>query len=336
MPDAITNTLFQLARNANPVTARTIRVLRRALRALDSEHSPALAEAETVLYAHQSRAIPLLRETVRTPSIHNPNVKIQNRDVRRSVRAAVLLSRFQQPDGCEHLHRFALEPHLRNGESHELLRQALTDYVGVERYLQSARVALARLEQYPESIPAIIRFRHALEILRFLHAALPADLLSRALVVRQVGGENISLVRQVLAPDPDPLIEHVCMARQQAVLTLLHFQPREAAFPLLARNFAHPSAAVKLTALYGLSVLGDVRAVPLVTVLACDAGSELQEDARFALSQLRRESGDAVTLLRHSRPIADDADLLRPTRFGVPRDADEFLRPVSFGSRETR
>lgn len=172
------------------------------------------------------------------------------------------------------------------------------------------------------------RFQAALECLAFLGDSLPPELLDRALVVRTVGGEDLELVRAVLAGDHGASLEHACLARVQAVEMALALPDSATSYRLLARALRHPSPAVKLTALHGLGLLGDSRAAPAVRRLAADPDSPLSADARRCLALLSSRTSEDVVLLRPSAPASASSDaLLRPAYTAADDAAHELLRP---------
>lgn len=300
-----------------PERPRIPRVLRAAVRALGSDHLPHRLRAEECLCADRRHAAPLLRQTA---SMQLPPL--------RAVRAAILLHRIQEKEGAEMLRRLAREHHLRRSEAGELLRRAVREIIGPDYYLRQASATLTRLEQMPESQAAIGRFRQTMEILRFLRVHPPLDLLRRALVVRTVGGENLSLVRTVLDGTHDSCLEHISMARKAAVETILHLEDRQKAYMLLARNLAHPNPAVELTAMYGLELLRDARAVGPLLRIARDGQSPVCEDARRLLLLLSAGAPDILTLLRPSAlQVAPPEELLRPATDGAENDPETLVRP---------
>jgi len=278
-------------------------------------------KAEEYLRADKRRAAPLLRQAVR---LQFPP--------RLAVRAAILLYGLEEKEGAEMLRRLAREQHLRNGEGGELLRRAVRQIIGPEFYIRQATAALTRLEQRPESYGVIMRFRQALEILGFLNVTVPGDLLRRALVVRTVGGENLSLVRMVLAGTHDPCLEHVCMARKAAVEAILNQEDPQIAYILLIRNLVHPSPAVELTAMYGLELLGDTRAIGPLMRFARNPDSPVAEDARRLVGILSDGCPDVVMLLRPA-PInfVPPEELLRPATHALECDPASLVRPLQEG-----
>lgn len=297
--------------------SRPPRAVRAAVRALGSEHVPARQKAEALLRANRHHALPLLYAVAaaQTPPL-------------RAVRAAMLLHRLQEKEGAELLRRMAREPHLRDGDSSILLSHAVREAVGADLYLRQATSALALLEQRPESFRALSRFRQAMEILRFLHTPPAPDFLRRALVVRTVGGENLSLVRAALAESPGVHLEHASLVRKEAVTTVLRLDDRDRAFALLAESVRHPNPAVQLTAIYGLERLEDPRAVGLLLPLARDPDSPIYADARRVIGLLRYEAPDVFTLLRPALPETPDIELLRPAAHRRDDAPESLLRPT--------
>jgi hypothetical protein len=300
------------------VRPRAPRALRAAVRALGHECLAVRLKAEACLRADRRHAIPLLRRAAR---LQAPAV--------RAVRAAVVLHQLEDRDGIELLRRMTREPGLRNSEARDLLRRASREIIGPEFYIRQATAALTRLEQMPESLAAIGRFRQALEILRFLEAPVPLDILRRALVVRTIGGENLSLVRTVLDGTHDICLEHVSMARMAAVEALLHQEDRQRAYTLLSRQLAHPSTAVQITAMYGLERLGDTRAIGPLLPIARDPDSPLCDDARRLLTLLNYGTPDVLTLLRPSMlATVLPKELLRPAAHAPDSTPETLVRPV--------
>jgi hypothetical protein len=300
-----------------PVRPRDPRALHAAVHALGSNRLLLRLKAEECLYADRRRAAPLLRQAA---GVSLPET--------RAVRAAILLHRIQEKEGAEMLRRLAREHHLRTGEASDLLRRAVREIIGPDYYLRQASAALIHLEQMPESQAAIGRFRQTLEILRFLRVSPPTDLLRRALVVRTVGGENLSLVRTVLDGTRDSCLEHVSMARTAAVETILHLDDRQKAYALLARTLAHPNPAVELTAMHGLGQLRDPRAIGPLLRIARDVRSPVCEDARRILALLSTGAPDVLTLLRPATPTDIlPEELLRPAVCGAENAPETLVRP---------
>lgn len=240
----------------------------------------------------------------------------------------MLLHRMQEKDAAELVRRLGHEPQLRDSEGRELLRQAMREVIGEDTYLRQAKAALTRLEQFSESFTAIARFRQAMEILRFLHTSFPPDLLYRALVVRTVGGENLSFVRMALASEYDASLEHVCLARKEAVETVL--QDSATACDTLCGLLSHPSPAVQLTAMYGLERLGDTRALGPLLRIAEDLDSPVCDDARRLALLLNYGTPDVFTLLRpalHNLP--PETELLRSVSHRAEDAPESLLRPLA-------
>ena len=296
------------------VTARPPRPVRRAVRHLDSVKSSARHRAEVCLLAHQPHATPLLRSTARARLPYA-----------RAVRAALLLHRLDPQEGREMLRHLAHEQHLLPDGEKTLLRQALRDLVGSDAYVRQVASALARLEQNPIAFAAIGRLIHALETLRFLEQPLPADLTRRLLTLRITGGEDLRLIRAAFHAPDDVLTEHVCVARFCGVRLVLQTETGEQAYGLLRDALAHPSLAVKLTALWGLERLGDLRVLPLIQQLAAEPLSPIAGDAQRVADALRPSPDswhDTVALLRPTPYAAEPADqLLRSTRRPAPNPA---------------
>ena len=305
------------ARCGLTVPARAPRPLRAAVRALGSGHPALRHGAEMALRASPNHAIPLLRAAA---SAHTP--------LPRAVRAAILLHRLHEREGADSLRRMAREHRLREAEGSELLCLAVREIVGAETYLRQASSALTLLEQRPESFRGIARFRQAMEILRFLRAPLPDDVLRRGLVVRAVGGENLSLVRAVLNETHGVSLEHVCMTRKETVETILRLDDRSHAYLLLARALKHPNPAVQLTAIYGLGSLEDPRAITPLLEIVRDPDHPVHEDARRVYLMLRDGTPDVLTLLRPSRPTPLPLEeLLRPAIQRSDDSPETLLRP---------
>jgi HEAT repeat protein len=316
------------------VPVRPSRRLRAAVRALGSEYLPERQRAESELCADRNHAAPLLREAARA-----------QQPVARAVRAAVLLHRLDEQDGPEILRHMAHDPSLRSSADSELLRHAVQEVVGHEHYIRQAAIAVTHLEQRPESFKAIVRFRQAAQMLRFQEAQLPLDLIRRSLLVRTVGGEDLSQVRAVLNDDPDVAVEHVCMVRREAVLSLLRCREgilvkfskmpsaveeadRRRALRILLHHLAHPSPAVKLTAMYGLELLGDTRAISGLLPLTLEVDCPVREDARRLIEKLKSGRPDALTLLRAASPhAAAHQTLVRPAPRPIEERPDTLLRP---------
>ncbi len=303
---------------------RPPRRFRAALRALDSDRLADRSRAQFLLTApaHRRVAIPALRQAAHaweTPA--------------RAIRAALLLHHLCEPDGPEVLRRLACEADLRTGAQAALLRAALAETVGIAAYVRQAVASLIELEQMRYSFRAVSRFRQALEILRFLDpdAPLPPDFLRRALVVRMAGGEDLYLVRALLA-DPHPSgLEHVCLIRREAIELALGRPDREPTYALLSRTLAYPNGAVQLTALYGLERLGDPRALRQMRPLADNPAHPLRDDARRLIAQWTTRTPDEITLLRPAAPETP-ASLLRPILVPPDDQAATLLRPCPLKS----
>ncbi len=303
------------ARCGLPVMERGPRHLRAAVRHLDSPNNARRLRAETELQAAlPGHARSLLHRAARSGGRS------------RAIRATLLLTQMQDRQGRELLHQLIQEPGLRQGEQGENLRHAARLLLTPERYAQQARGALALLEQRPESCRAIALFRQATEILRFMRAPLPSDILDRALVVRTVGGENLSMARAALRGTLGVDVEHICLIRKEAVLMLLHAPDHSYALKRLLRAAAYPNPAVQLTALFGLAELNDPRGVDVALPIAQDDSSPIQEDAREVLARLNRLASAPLTLLRASERQPEPAkELLRSTR-PFSDDYDALLR----------
>ena len=300
-----------------PGRERAPRELRAAIRHLDSPLPTLRARAEErIRRAHPRHATPLLYGAARS------------RIPLRAVRAVGLLARMGDPAGRELLHHLVSEPLFRNGEQRETLRRTARSLLTPEGYARQAAESLAYVEQRPESCRAIARFRQATEILRFLRAPLSPEILDRALVVRAVGGENLSLARQALRDTQGVDVEHVCLVRREAVLMLLHLPNREFALQRLMQTAAYPNPAVQLTALHGLADLNDPRGVNALLPIAQDERSPIREDAQELLALLGTSASGALTLLRASERQEDAPhSLLRPMRPGMERP-DTLLRSI--------
>ena len=314
------------ARCGMPVDMRAPRSLRQAVRRLGSANATQRARAEAdLLRAHPGHVTPLLRQTARS----RPAVSA-------SVRAALLLHQMRDRQGAELVRHLAHDPGARTGEYGEQLRRAACLTLSPQPYIQQASASLARLEQRPDSFAAIVRFRQAGEMLRFLRAPLPAPLLDRALVVRTVGGENLSLVREVLKGTPGPSIEHVCLARREAVLLLLYQTTPDEACTRLMQTLAHPSPAVQLTTLYGIAELDDPRALDALLPIAADERSLIRDEAQELIARLSGGSPDVLTLLRPGpAALLRVEEMLRPA---LPQndDPETLLRTGEVVHRETR
>ena len=301
------------------------RALRAAIRHLDSPLPARRLYAEAQLRRAPLRhAAPLLHRAARS------------RVPLRAVRAAVLLSQMGDQTGSELLHHLVSEPLFREGQERESLRHAARSLLAPDAYIRQAGSALAQVEQRPDSCRAIARFRQATEILRFLRAPLPAHILDRALVVRVVGGENLSLARQVLRGTQGVDVEHVCLVRMQAVLMLLQAMDHPSALRKLMQTVAYPNPAVQITALYGLEILRDPRAINALLPIAQDERSPIRDDARELVALLGTKGSGALTLLRASGRHADaPKELLRPLRphNDEPQTLLRSISPPSLNSR---
>jgi hypothetical protein len=273
--------------------------------------------AETsLLQSNPGHVAPMLRATVRA---RTPVVL--------AIRAALLLHRMRDQHGAELLRHLVLDSALRAGQYGEMLRRAANTVLDPHHYIRQATSALARLEQRPDSVTAITGFRHAADILCFLRAPVPFPFLERALFVRAVGGENLSLVREVLRGTQGVAIEHVCLVRKEAVLLLLHQPDRERACARLMQALAHPNPAVQLTTMYGLAEMRDPRAIDALLPIASDPDSPIRDEAQELIARLGHDAPDVLTLLRAApRHIPAPGELLRPTR---PEEDDPhtLLRP---------
>lgn len=294
------------------------RALRAAIRHLDSPLPALRCRAEEQLRrAHPHHATPLLHRAARS------------RVPLRAVSAVVLLAQSGDPAGNDLLHHLISEPLFRDGQQRESLRRAARALLTPDVYIRQAAAALALVEQRPDSCRAIAHFRQATEILRFLHAPLSPQILDRALLVRTVGGENLSLVRQVLRGTQDVEVEHVCQVRMQAILMLLQATDHHSALRRLMQTAAYPNPAVQLTALYGLEILRDPGAIDALLPIAQDERSPIREDAREAIALLGTKGSGALTLLRGSGRQEDaPEELLRSMRPGCD-EPQTLLRSIS-------
>jgi hypothetical protein len=296
---------------------RAPRHVRRAVRALASDAPADRLYAERELLRDRIRATPLLSHVARS-SMPGPQ----------AVRAALLLHRFDERLGADLLRRMVRDPALRAGPDSDSLRQAARELVCPVPYTRQAASSVTQLEQRPESFRAIARFRQAAEILRFLGAGLPEEVLKRALVVRTVGGENLSLVRQVIAQEVGVDVEHVCMVRMEAAHCIVAAADQDRAYNLLTEHLAHPNSAVKLTAMYGLGILGDPRAVDPLHALAQDADNPVRADAQRLIERLDVGAPDVLTLLRAADGAHAPNTLLRSWRQAPPSEDERLLRPM--------
>lgn len=293
------------------------RGLRRAVRDLGSEEPTLRLHAEARLSAEQRHAAPLLRQAARSQS-----------PVLRSLRAVMLLHRFQDGDAVGIVRHMAHERRLRCGDAGELLRRAVVEVIGTEHYARQATAALKRLEQRPEVDSAIARFCHAVEVLGFVGAPLPAEVLRRALVVRTIGGEDLAVVRDVLTEGSEPAEEHISMARKSAAAMTAALGDRQKAYSMLLRRLGHPNPTVGLTAMYGLDMLGDTRAIAPLMAIAYNEDSPIRQDARLLIARLNAGTPDCLTLLR-PYPISENlpSEMLRAAVQHPDEETTTLVRP---------
>jgi hypothetical protein len=278
------------------------RAVRSAVRALGSDRTESRIEAERILHADRRRSLPALREAAHARTTP-----------RRAIHAAVLLHRIEPHEGAPLLRSLARDPYVRSSAGAEDLRRGLAESGAAEHFLAQVRSNLLLLEQMRDSFRTITRFKQSLEVLRFLDVPVPPEIARRALCVRTVGGENLDMVRHALRPVADASLEHICLARKEMVDTLVHGVNRQRAFPLLVHGLKYPNSGVRLTALYGLEQLADVRATPLVRAIARNSSDPLARDARRVLASLPRRHADATTLLRAAAGGTTlPAEMLRP------------------------
>jgi hypothetical protein len=293
--------------------------LQSAARQLSSPEPKRRRNAEAQLCNEWRQAAPLLRRIAQS-----------RRPDPQTVAAALLLHRQREPEGAELLRRMAGEHRDWTGTGRAALKLAVREAVGTAGYIRQAAGALVRLEQMHQSFSVLTQFRQATEALMFLGAPLPLDLLHRAMVVRAVGGEDLRLVRQVVQDTQGVHVEHVCMARKEAVEMSLSLDDRKQALHALLTALAHPSVCVQLTALYGVEALDDPGAINPLYALAQQASHPLCEDAARIVARLRgRANAERWTLLR---PVGTaermPEALLRPAAPAPADPPEALLRPL--------
>ncbi len=278
------------------VDNRPPRYLRRAIRMLGSDRHRVRQEAEQQLESAKEIASPLLRDAAQI---------LPNSHCATALRAANLLVKIQDPDASGILHSLVKTPRLRESEHANLLKDLLVSTDGVRHYVRQCGMALTVLEQRPESYRSLIRYRQSISILNFLGEPLPADLMVRSLLVRTVGGENLSLVRLVLWNGNPCRIEHISQVRASAAENMVQFKVGSHALEMFTDLLQHPSPSVNITAIYGLDILGDPSACPSLRKVALDKKSEVRLDAKRLLNRLSNPSQDYYSLLRSVK--TDDA-----------------------------
>jgi HEAT repeat protein len=129
------------------------------------------------------------------------------------------------------------------------------------------------------------------------------------------------------------------MVRREAVLSLLkspdnaragllHERARPKVVNMLLHNLSHPSHAVKLTAMYGLELLGDPCAIGHLLPLAQEIDCPVRHDAQRLIERLTSGQPDPLTLLRAAAPDSDAPEsLLRPARTPADKRPETLLRP---------
>jgi hypothetical protein len=288
--------------------------LLQSVRDLGSGEPHTRLTAQSHLRAHWRQAAPLLRRVAR-----------RRKPEPRTARAALMLHQHQEAEGAALLEWMAREEKYWSGEGRAALRLAMHEAIGAARYVRGAAAALVRLEQLHQSFSVLAQFRQALQMLRFLHTPLPAELLRRALALRAVGGEDLALVRSVMEDTQGVHVEHVCMARKEAVLSGLHQDDRAQAFELLLLSLHHPCYAVQLSAMYGLESLHDLRALAPLQQISQQPDHPLCRDAQRVIASLRWSAlPESQTLLRPAHSCASQDALLRPA-LHTAQDPPELL-----------
>lgn len=262
-----------------------------------------LKATEELLHAG-SAAIPLLLDEVATKT-----------PTTRAIYAALLLHTLGHSAGAVHLMRYLDKPSLRQSHCAPLLRHAILKSLGITPFLHKLVGALTQLEQRPDSTRALAQYHYAAQILLFLRSSPPLAILYRALHVRAIGGENLSVVRLVLTqPEQHPL-EHISLVRRDAAEILLASATSEQALQVLLRCLLHPNPAIQLTAMFGLQKLGSPHAIDALYPIAHNPNSPVCEDAKTLIRLLMPYGAQPYTLLRPvTEELVSSTSLLRSAR----------------------
>jgi hypothetical protein len=292
----------------------TPRKLKTAIRLLGSENWHAHTWATAALQHADHLAYPLLlaAASATTPSP-------------RAIYAALILHQLGYPEGGQHLMRLIDRPFIRESSCAPLLRNAVLKTVGSTPFLQKLATALAQLEQRPDLSRPLAHFHHNAQILLFLRSELPLSLLHRALLVRAIGGENLSIVRLVLDEAGEPNLEHISLVRRDSVALLISSTTQEHALQIFTNCLLHPNPAVQLTTMFGLKLLKQAHAINALYPIAHDPSSPVREDAQNLIRYLNPQKSDPFVLLR---PIDEErfarSSLLRASK----TQPSELLRPL--------
>lgn len=294
-----------------PITPRKLKT---AIRLLGSENWHAHTWATDVLQHADHLAYPLL---ITAASATTPSP--------RAIYAALLLHQLGYPEGGQQLVRLIDRPSSREGSCAPLLRHAVLKTVSPVPFLQKLASALAQLEQRPDLPRPLAHFHHNAQILLFLRSELPLPLLHRALLVRAIGGENLSVVRLILEEVCEPNLEHISLVRRDSAALLIGSTTKEQAMQVFINCLLHPNPAVQLTAMFGLKLLRLAYAINALYPIARDPSSPVREDAQNLIRFLNSQESDPFVLLR---PIDEEqfaqASLLRASK---AHQAD-LLRPL--------
>ncbi len=292
------------------VPDRGPRELRLAARRLISPLTYVRANALIALNSRPSQAKSILQSTV-----------LFSANQRQALAACVALKSIDSTAAGILMQRLAATQKLQQAEHRKLFRHALRELVGPQHYLREAYEALKRLERKPESFRAISQFNHAVDVLMLLNEPADPSLCEAAMLVRHVGGENLSIIRNTLAESPEIPEEHICQVRLAAGEWLVHSGERDSTLALMLNALQHPNPAVQLTAIYSLQKLNDDRAIEPLAALALKSSCAVNRDAAALATRLAIRPPDGFTLLRSSHK--HDSSPTHLVRLHAPEEPGE-------------
>ncbi len=272
------------------VPDRGPRYLRLAARRLTSPLTPVRENAFIILASRPVQAKPILQSTVRFAT-----------NQRRAVAACLALNNIDSSAAADLLQQLAANGHLQQSVHRRLFRAALKQLVGPQHYLREAREALRRLERKPESFRSIAQFVHALDVLMLIEQPADMELCRDAMLVRHVGGENLSVIRNTAFEAAQANEEHICQVRLAAGDWLVKNCDADTALGVMLNALKHPNPAVQLTAIYSLQKLNDDRAIEPLTALALRPTCAVSKDAEILANRLAIKLPDGFALLRSSQ-----------------------------------
>jgi hypothetical protein len=261
-----------------------------------------------------------------------------------AVAAADVLDSLGDGQGLVALLSQYADPYMHGWYGNDI-RQAL-QRIGAERILNVLENSLDRLEA-----PTLTRHHwslsvavYALYALQSLQCKLPPALWLRALIVTQrdfddlrtcrsvlpVSPVNNGMIRESRPPSDDWRVGTTLIAVRRAAVEALKALDPEMAFDLLRIALANAEPQVQLSAIYGLRILRDPRALVLLQPIAADRRHVLTRDARRAIEAFGTRLPDALTLMRASDAIYVTPDqLLRPVIEAQTTAPETLLRAVN-------